>query len=109
MPADFNAVFESIGKQVAALAAQSFAGYAKSAGKDGVAIVTSMKENLERWTKQCAAGELSAVDLEDLVKGEKDNLEIKALKQAGISAIELDKFKNGILAIVTSTICSVIK
>ena len=61
------------------------------------------KEDLQTWTRQLAAGELSKRDFEDFILGRKDVMEMHALKVAEISKIKLELCKMRVIELVVDT------
>ena len=70
---------------------------------DGKDFLRETDEDLRRWTSQLAAGELSQDEFKWLVQGKKDLAELKALKQKGLALAETDKFRAGLITLVTNT------
>ena len=97
---DFNKFWEDLKKSLEKLVKQSVSNFGEQAKKDGFEFLDETKSDLEKWTKQLAAGDLSKDDFEWLVKGRKDLAKMEALKQAGLAAIEIDKLKKQILDLV---------
>ena len=76
--------------------------FADALMKDGEDFAEKTKDNLKKWGGQLASGDLSPTEFESLVKGQGDLLQMEALKQAGMAAIQVDKLKKGILDTVVS-------
>jgi len=70
---------------------------------DGSAFLDGTREDMERWTKQLAKGELSKEDFRFLVLGKKDLMEMEALKQAGLALVRVDRCRKGLLDLVVNT------
>src|SRR5215831_13995736 len=109
MPINYKEVFDGLKKAIASLAKQTFADYTKEAKKDGQKILDLLKTQLQKYTEQLINGELSQKEFKDLVLGQKAELEMVALKRAGITLVEADKFKAAVLNLVTTTIIESIK
>jgi hypothetical protein len=105
---DIESIFNTLKTGIVDLAKKSAAGYVEQAKTAGQATLNAMKEELQTWTTQLKNGEIDEDDLKDLIAGREDLIKLEALKQAGIAKIELDKFKNGIIDLVTKTLSSVI-
>jgi len=71
--------------------------------QDAEAFLDESKDDLKRWTHLMEAGTLSEADVKSLVRGKKDVAEMKALKQAGLAAVEIDRFRNALLDRVVGT------
>ncbi len=106
---DFKAIFAELLKEAEVLAEKTLKNYVKEAKGDSKDILNKMKADLERWTLQLAAGELSKDDFIFLVKGQKDLMEMVALKRAGITAITLNEFRDSLITMVTGSLLKAIK
>ena len=71
--------------------------------KDGNAFVQSCKADLQTWTNQLAAKQLTVKDFEFLVKGKKDLATLQALKNAGLAQAKLDAFVNGLIVVIVKS------
>ncbi len=105
---DFQSIFNTLKTGVIQLAGTTARNYVDHAKNDGLALLNGMKDDLARWTEQMKDGLMSTAELEDLVKGQITDIKLAALKQAGITAIELDKFKKGLVDLISKTISTVI-
>ena len=85
------------------LARDSVAGYGREAARDARSFVEKAKDDLERWTRLLARGDLSREDFEWLVKGKEDLAKMEALKQAGLARARLQKFRGALLNLVITT------
>ncbi len=77
--------------------------FREAAEKDGNAFLDRTEEDLRRWTKLLAQGDLSQDDFEWLVAGKKDLAEMEALKQAGLALVRLERFRNALISLVVDT------
>ena len=77
--------------------------FLKQAKDDGDQFLTSVKNDLETWTKQLADGDLSKDEFEFLVRGKADLAEMHALTQAGIAAIRVQKFRDAVIDLAIDT------
>ena len=100
---DFQKLFDTLKDEVTNLALSAVNKYKNEAKKDALALMDKMKENLSTWTLQLADGKLSQKDFEFLVLGQKELIEMSALKQVGLSKIKMDELKNNILNLVVKT------
>jgi hypothetical protein len=105
---DFNSLLNELLDQAKEIAVSTFKDYKKQAVDDAESLVSGIKPKLEKWTLQFANGDLSKDDLEFLVLGQKELVEMNALKQVGIALIELDKLKNSILKSTVNSIINII-
>ena len=106
---NFQPILDKLQSEVTNLALVTFQNYKNEAKTDALKLLDDMKENLKTWTLQLANGELSKDDFEFLVLAQKELIEMHALKQAGISLIQTDEFKNSLLNLFTKTILGFIK
>lgn len=105
---NFPQVIDKLKDEAISLASATFKLYKNEAKADAVRLIEDLKENLENWAIQLAKGELSKSDFEFLVMGQKELIEMNALKQAGIALKNTDVLKNSILNLATNTIISLI-
>jgi len=105
---DFKPIEKQLKDEAIQLALTTFENYKKEAKADALKLIEEMKQNLEKWTLQLADGELSKADFEFLVLGQKELIEMIALKQAGLAKIKLDEFKIGLLNLIIKTIIGLI-
>ena len=68
--------------------------------RDAGAFVTKAEEDLRLWTTLLAEEKLTRQDFEALVRGKKDLAELGALKQLGLAAARLDRFREGLIVVV---------
>ena len=105
---DFKKIFETLKTQVEELARSSLKKYKNEAIKDGKKMLEAMKEDLKRWTVLLAEGKLTTKDFEWLINSQKDIVELSVLKQAGLSAIRIQQFRDSVLNLVVDTIFDLI-
>ena len=67
------------------------------------AFIDDSKDDLEKWTKQVAEGDMSADDLEFLVKGKGDLAMINWHTTVGLTKVAVDEFRNGLLELIKKT------
>jgi DNA repair ATPase RecN len=99
---DLGKIFESVQAQAKALAQELFKQYARQATSDAKDFLQKSKDDLKRWIEELARGEMDKNEFESLVKGRADVAEMHALKQAGLAAVQIDTFVNGLLDIIIS-------
>jgi len=90
------------------LALSTVNNYKSEATADALNMLNMMKENLSTWTMELADGKMSTKDFEFLVLGQKELIEMNALKQAGLAMIQVDEFKNSILNLIIKTVIGLI-
>ena len=84
------------------LAKDLFAGFVQNAEDDIRAFLDSLEADLRTWTQLLADGDLTRLEFEDLVKGSADLAELAALTRAGIALAQLERFRSGLIEIVTN-------
>jgi len=99
---DVGSIFKCIEDQAKTLAHKLFKHYTEQAVSDLKDFLQKSKDDLKRWVEELARGDLDKDEFESLVKGQADVAEMRALKQAGLAAAQIDTFTNGILDIVVS-------
>ena len=101
--ADFDEFLDVLKKNIEELAEKSWKDYRQAAIDDGEEFLNQCKEDLRRWTKLLAEGQLTQDDFEWLIQSQKDLAEVKALTQAGLTLIRLDRFRNALIDLVIET------
>jgi DNA repair ATPase RecN len=105
---DVGSIFKSIEEQSKALAEKLFKQYTNQALSDVRDFLQQSKDDLKRWIEELARREIDRDEFESLVQGQADVAEMRALKQAGLAAVQVDTFTNGLLDIVVSAAFSAI-
>ena len=100
---NFDDFVNTIEEGVKELAKKTLKGFKDEALTDAKAFLESSKNDLQRWTKLLAKGDLLQDDFECLVMGRKDVAELHVLKQSGLGLVRLDRFKNALLDLVIDT------
>jgi len=99
--ADFDDFLDTLKDEVVALASDHLDDLQDEAVQDSQQFLEESKEDLKRWTKLLDEGVLSKKDFESLVKGQEDLARMEALKQAGLAAVEVDRFRQNLLDRIT--------
>jgi hypothetical protein len=108
MNIDIENVLQTLKQGIRGIAEKDLAVYVSAATADGQSILDGMKTDLESWVKELAAGTMSKEDFADLVLGQKDEVEMVALKEAGLAEIAVDQFKLDMCNLITNTISALI-
>jgi hypothetical protein len=108
MAVNFKNILATLKNGITDLAEKNLKEFVADATADGQAILDGLKDDLQIWTKQLAAGKLKKDEFTDLVEGQADLLKLVALKQAGLAAIRVDQFKSDVVNLITSTIIGLI-
>ncbi|MDO6562130.1 hypothetical protein Q4488_01935 [Amphritea sp. 1_MG-2023] len=101
--ADFDDFLAALKDNAEVLAKEIFDGYKDQAKQDAEAFIDKAKDDLERWTRLLAKGDINEEDFSDLVNAKKALAEMFALRQAGLSLIKLEKFRKGFINLVVDT------
>jgi hypothetical protein len=99
---DIGSIVKSVEDQSKALAEKLFKQYTHQAVSDVKDFLERSKDDLKRWIEELARGDMGKDEFQSLVKGQADAAEMRALKQAGLAAVQIDTFTNGVLDIVVS-------
>src|SRR6202040_3752411 len=97
---DIGSILKLVENQSKALAEKLFKQYTHQAVNDVRDFLQKSAVNLKRWVEELARGDLDKDEFESLVKGQADVAETRALKQAGLAAVQIDTFTNGVLNII---------
>ena len=101
--ANFNDFIDALEDGLETFAREESEEYKDAAKTKGKAFIEETKNDLERWTKALAKGDLSRNDFEWLVKSKKDLFELNTLKQIGLTKVAVDRFVNGVIDLVVDT------
>jgi hypothetical protein len=105
---DFKELFKTLLEGAKKIATSAFKEEKQKAQDDALNLLEKLKDNLKTWTQQLSNGEITKEDFEFLVLGQKDLLEMNALKQAGLALIRIDAFKGNLLNFIVTTISDLI-
>jgi len=101
---DFQKVINGLKDEVVAMAMQAFSNYANAAKADGLQLVESLKTDIVSWGKELVEGKMTKDEVEFLMLGKKELIQMNALKQAGLALVQTDKLKNDLLQLVVKTL-----
>ena len=71
--------------------------YSEYAKQDTDDFIKMSKNELKRWIEDYEEGKLSKSELGFLIQGKMDLFELNALKNAGLSQMQLDRFKDALM------------
>ncbi|MCK9484478.1 MAG: hypothetical protein M0R34_08955 [Candidatus Marinimicrobia bacterium] len=108
MMADLDQLISYISQEIPNLAQNILGGYTKQASKDVQSFIKSLQADLEFWTESFAQGKITTDDLEFLVKAKSDLAKMRALKQAGLAKVALDRFRDAVLGVIIKGIQNVL-
>ena len=106
---NFSDIFSELKLNLKSLAETTLKKYVSEAKKDGQKLLDLLKEDLERWTKLLANGDITTKDFEWLVNSERASVKMAALENAGLALIRVDQFRNSVLNLVVDTVFSTLK
>ena len=99
---DVGSILKLVENQSKALAEKLFKQYTHQAIGDVRDFLQKSAGSLKRWVEELARHEMDKQEFVSLVKGQADLAEMRALKQAGLAAVQIDTFTNGVLDIIVS-------
>lgn len=99
--ADFDDFLDTLKDELVDLAADHLDDLKDKAVQDSEQFLEDSKDDLKRWTQLLEEGAISEDDFESLVKGQKDLAKMEALKQAGLAAVEVDRFRENLFDRIT--------
>ena len=99
---DIGSIFKSVEDQSKVLAEKLFKQYTHQALSDVRDFLEKSKDALRRWLEDLDRGDIDKDEFESLIKGQADVAEMRALKQAGLAAVQIDTFTNGVLDIIVN-------
>ena len=106
---DFNQFFQQLKDGAVQIAQQEATQYVEDVKKGGLDFLDTSKDYLDKWTKQLAAGTIDKEDFEFLVKGLTwDVAEMEALKNAGMSAVRIERIQDALIDLILKAAFSAI-
>ena len=100
---DIGSIFKSVEDQSKVLAEKLFKQYTHQALSDVRDFLQKSKDDLKRRVEDLDRGDIDKDEFESLIKGQADVAEMRALKQAGLAAVQIDTFTDGVLDIIVNT------
>lgn len=100
---DFNDFLNALKSELTGIAREAGEDIKDELIKDGKAFVEKSREDLERWSRLMAQGDLSREEFEYLLKAKKDLARMEALKQKGLAQARIDKLKNALMGAVVGS------
>lgn len=94
-----NAILDGAG----ALAKDTVGDLVDAAKSDADDFLESVKQDMLKWAKMLKNGEITPDEFSDLVEAKEALAEIRTLTQAGIAEIKIDRFRSGLIKLVTDT------
>jgi hypothetical protein len=97
---DFTKFLADLEKQLAELAKNMFKENWQAAVKDGQDFLDTSKEKLQKYLLLLNNGDIDQDDFQSLIAGLSDLARMEMLKQAGLKAAQIDKFRIQVLALI---------
>jgi hypothetical protein len=91
---------DEVVKGAAELAKSMAKGHIAQAKEDAEVFIERSKTDINRWTKLLAKHEISKTEFSDLMHGLKSLAAITALKQAGLTIIQVQRFRDKLIDLV---------
>jgi hypothetical protein len=107
---DFDSFASQWRSAASDFAVRSYADFERQAVDDALTFFNKVEQDLHRWTSMLgdgSKGTLTKDDFTSLVNGERDLLELNALKQAGLAEARWDLFTEGLLDLTVQTAAKV--
>ncbi len=101
--ADFNGFSEETVSGIARLAEDGFNDFKDEAIAAGKDFLAQSKEDLQHWTEQLAAGQISKEDFEWLMRSKENAVKLIILNRIGLTKTQADKLTAGIISVVTAS------
>lgn len=102
--AKFEDVVEEVKRGIVEIVTREGRQYLDAAVQDAEAFLKGSREDIERWLKQLAAGQLVKNEFASLVRGKKDLAEMVALKQAGLATASIDRIRTALIDLVITAV-----
>ena len=99
---DFDDFLAQLKKELSALAKSEVAGHVNAFLTDADQFVAETRSDLEMWTAELAQGQMTPEGFELAVRGKAEVLKLRALTEAGLAAVKIDRLKAAILDRVVS-------
>jgi hypothetical protein len=100
---DFSEFADQLKTEIIDLAESRLDDLKEEALEDGRQFVNEAEDDLKEWTELLEEGELTKSGFESLVKGKKELAKMESLKQAGLAAVEAQKFRDALFDRIVGT------
>jgi hypothetical protein len=100
---DFQKLWKEIKEHLTQLAKDTVKENWQAAVQDGKDIVDKNEEKLQKWLTMLNQGQLDKEEFEFLCGGLKNLAEMEALKQVGLKAAQIDKFRTELFTLIIDT------
>lgn len=106
---DWNRFLAAVEQGVARAATGALADYATQLQNDTKAFLAQSAAHLQIWTAQLARGEIDQADLAAYVQADVALAALEALTQAGLAAVDLQRFRDTLVSVVTDAALAAFK
>jgi hypothetical protein len=100
---DFHKLWQDLIDQITQLAKDTVKEDWQAALQDGKDIVDKNEAKLQKWLTMLNQGQIDKEEFEFLCGGLKNLAEMEALKQVGLKAAQIDKFRTQLFALIIDT------
>ncbi len=100
---EWNSFLDEFRAGLAVLVKNSLDEWKDTARADAEAYLEAMKDDLPRWAKALKEGLLTKDEFEQLLQGQKSLLKLHMLTAAGLSKARLERFRVGLISLVTNS------
>jgi hypothetical protein len=100
-----NDIWVKLGAELVEFAMYDWRDNRDAAVSDGMDFLERTRDDIERWCKMLEEGTYSRVDFAALLAEKKDLAGLALLRRRGLSRADLDRFMNGLIDTVVSTVC----
>jgi hypothetical protein len=104
----FNDFLNTLKKSLGELAKEYGRQYKDAIIKDGTDFVLQTQAKLDEWLQMVVKGQLTKDDLDYLLEGQKDLMQMEALKNAGLALAQKDKLQKAILETIAGSILKMV-
>ena len=100
---NFDKYFDKLLKNLEDLVKNKWKDFLDAAEADGKTFLLETKEDLKRWTRLLANGDLTREEFEFLVGSKEDLLKLKALQRLGLTKVRIQMFQTAVIGLIIDT------
>lgn len=93
----FENIMKEIRQAVEVLAGTTVRKYKSEALADAKKLLSSIQDDLKRWTKLLTSGGITTAEYEWLIASYKEEAKMKSLEKAGLAISRIRQFANSVL------------
>ena len=98
----FDDFLDILKQGIVDIAQETVSDFKDQAIDDAQSFIEDTKDDLLRWTNLLAKGDLTKDEFTFLVQSQKDLFNMHALKQAGLTLIAAQKFRDAVIDLITN-------